>query len=381
MLAVTRLHAWAMVIFLGTLPAATLAQHHGGHHGGGHFGGHFGGHHGAIGGHFGGHVDIGHGVHIGGHIGHGLGHDLIDHHVGLDHHFGFLDHHDIVHHELHHYEPHHAAFFLYGVNVYVPVGYYSYYYGPWPYWQYYYPFPYGSVYADPVTPRRVVQRAQRSTTSPVRRQGASANRSSQDQNDPRVVGARFLQRAREAFRRGNYRQAARMASHAAVELPRDPEVHQMVALALFALGDYPGAAAAAAAALANGQPWRWPELRAQYASVSTYEAQLRKLEKRVRDHPNDVPARFLLAYHYLVLGHARVAREELQALVRVEPRHQLAQGLLKWLTDGYPNGQPWQPARWLPGPPSRPSSPPAANTPGPQPRPLPEPTTPPRQQP
>ncbi len=368
MLAVPRLHVSALVLLLAVFPATARAQHHGGHHGGGHIGGHFGGH----GGHIGGHVDIGHGVHVGGHLGHGLGHDLIDHHVGLDHHFGFLDHHDLVEHELHHYEPHHAAFFLYGVNVYVPLSYYGYYGPSW----YYYPSPYGYWYGDPAAWTPVTQRgAARAARRQPQRPRSAARRTSQDDDDPRVVGARFLQRAREAFRRGNYRQAARMASHAAVELPRDPEVHQMVSLALFALGDYPGAAAAAAAALANGRPWRWADLRGQYGSVRTYESQLRKLEKQVREKPSDIAARFLLAYHYLVLGHAKAARDELQALTAQEPRHVLAQALLKWLTEGQPKGQPWDPSRWLPAPSQQ--QPGAKTTPPPpRPQPLPRPNQP-----
>ena len=45
-----------------------------------------------------------------------------------------------------------------------------------------------------------------------------------------------------AFKTGEYRQALRLANHAAVDAPRDPRVHEAMSLALFAINDYRGAA-------------------------------------------------------------------------------------------------------------------------------------------
>ena len=62
-------------------------------------------------------------------------------------------------------------------------------------------------------------------------------------------GQEYFAQAREFFQIGNYQNALRLAGHAAVEAPRNPEVHELASLALFALKDYRGAAMEAHAAL------------------------------------------------------------------------------------------------------------------------------------
>ena len=60
----------------------------------------------------------------------------------------------------------------------------------------------------------------------------------------------YYNEARAAFGEANYRNALRLAGHAAVESPQNAKVHELISLALFASGDYRGAATEAHAALA-----------------------------------------------------------------------------------------------------------------------------------
>ena len=86
------------------------------------------------------------------------------------------------------------------------------------------------------------------------------------------LGEQYAEQARESFRDGDYRQALRLAQHAAIDMPRDPAVHELMSLVLFALKDYRGAAIEAHAALALGPPIDWPTLYAYYGNADTYTA-------------------------------------------------------------------------------------------------------------
>ena len=55
------------------------------------------------------------------------------------------------------------------------------------------------------------------------------------------------------FQQGNYRDAMRFAGHAAVEMPRSADVHNLLMLSMFAGGEYRGAAMEAHAAASLGQ--------------------------------------------------------------------------------------------------------------------------------
>ena len=105
-------------------------------------------------------------------------------------------------------------------------------------------------------------------------------------------GNEYLASARDAFLRGDYHQAIRLAGHAAIEDPRSAAVHDLLMLSLFASGDYRGAAMEAHAAASLGQPIHWDTLYSYYGNVTPYTEQLRKLEKDVAANPNDPAARF-----------------------------------------------------------------------------------------
>ena len=124
-------------------------------------------------------------------------------------------------------------------------------------------------------------------------------------NDPAATaneGLQYFNEARGAFAQGDYRNAMRLASHAAVESPQNAKGHELMSLASFALGDYLAAATQAHAAMILGPPCDWNDLYAYYNDADRYTGQLRKLEKSVASNPKSAPDQFLLGYHYLMTG-------------------------------------------------------------------------------
>jgi hypothetical protein len=73
-------------------------------------------------------------------------------------------------------------------------------------------------------------------------------------------------------------------------------------------------------------------LASLYPNISVYNQQLRALEIYREENPNVAGARFLLAYHYMLAGKNQQAAAELEAVVELEPKDQLAAQLLKGLT-------------------------------------------------
>ena len=131
--------------------------------------------------------------------------------------------------------------------------------------------------------------------------------------------------------RGDYRSALRLAGHSAVESPQNAKVHELTSLALFASGEYRGAATEAHAALALGAPSDWSHLYAYYNDSDRYTEQLRKLEKSVADAPNSAPGHFLLGYQYLMTGAKDEAKQHFAQAAKLTPNDKLAQHILKQL--------------------------------------------------
>jgi len=142
-------------------------------------------------------------------------------------------------------------------------------------------------------------------------------------------GDQFINSAREAFLKHEYANALRLAGHAAVETPNDAKVHELLALALFALKDYRAANMEAHAALALAPAADWPTLYRCYEDLPTYHQQLKDLEAYVRAHPDAADARFVLAYHYLMQGHKAAARVQFEMVLAKVPQDQVAAKLLK----------------------------------------------------
>ncbi len=142
-------------------------------------------------------------------------------------------------------------------------------------------------------------------------------------------GSDFLTSARQAFLERHYDDALRLASHASIEKPKDPKVHELMALAMFALKDYRGANMEAHAALSLAAAADWPTLYRYYGDLPTYQQQLKDLVIYVRAHPDAADARFVLAYHDLMLGDKDAAKIQFEKVLGKVPQDTLAATLLK----------------------------------------------------
>ena len=152
-------------------------------------------------------------------------------------------------------------------------------------------------------------------------------------------GYQAFDRARDAFKAGDYAAALDLTDAALKDVPGDPLVHEFKALVLFARGEDARAAAELHAVLAVRPGMDWTTLIGLYPDVETYTGQLRALEDRCRQDPKAAAPRFVLAYHYLVAGHKDAAVAQLKALLALEPGDRVARRLLASLT-GTPPAPP-----------------------------------------
>ncbi len=125
--------------------------------------------------------------------------------------------------------------------------------------------------------------------------------------------------ARAAFKSGDYAQALQLDQQALGQTPNDTEMHEFLALAYFAQGNYPQAAVPLYAVLSMRPGWNWTTLSGMYPDVDTYTGQLRALEAYVRSNPASAQARFVLAYQYLAQGHDPEAIAQLKEVVKLQP--------------------------------------------------------------
>lgn len=149
-----------------------------------------------------------------------------------------------------------------------------------------------------------------------------------DTGSPTDAVADAMAAADEAFRAGDYKAALAYVDGAAKELPKNAGIHQFRALVLFAMVRYRESAAAAHAALMGGSGWNWETLRSFYPSKDAYTIHLRALEAYRSKNKRDAAGRFLLGYHYMMLGHSDAAAGELLIAVEIEPRDKLSAELL-----------------------------------------------------
>jgi hypothetical protein len=160
------------------------------------------------------------------------------------------------------------------------------------------------------------------------------------------VGLDAFERARQAFYAGDYQQALGAIDQATGEMPKDTTTHEFRGLVLFALGRYGEVAAPVHAVLAVGPGWDWTTLVGLYPSVDVYTTQVRALEKHVRER-GDAPAIFVLAYHYMTMGHTDAAVLRLRDVTRLQPDDTVAAELLSMLAppeESPANAAPAQPA-------------------------------------
>jgi hypothetical protein len=182
----------------------------------------------------------------------------------------------------------------------------------------------------------------------------------------------YYTEALAAFQQGDFSNAVRLAGHAAIDEPRNPDVHLLLSLGMFALGQYRGAAMEAHAVAAMGQIPDWAKVYAIYGNVETYTNQLRALEKYVSAHPKSPEGRFMLGFQYMIAGHPDAAKGELLQALNLTPQDRLAGQLLTKAggtippqiarrmsppTSTMPQGTPGAPGAVMPSSPSVPAMP------------------------
>jgi tetratricopeptide (TPR) repeat protein len=148
------------------------------------------------------------------------------------------------------------------------------------------------------------------------------------------AGYQLFDQALQAFKSGDYARALQLDEAAIQKVSEDPVLHEFGALCLFALEDYSRAAAVLNALLAVAPGMDWTTMSSLYDDVDQYTAQLRALEAFSKQHPDDSAAHFVLAYHYMVAGHADAAVRQLQQVVAQQPEDQVAQRILDALSQG-----------------------------------------------
>lgn len=252
---------------------------------------------------------------------------------GWHNHWGdhWYDHH--VHY--HHHGWYHGCWSgHWGNNWYVPVAFGATYWGlsaltrSWGYGYYYgYVNPYYTTtvvatvpaydYSQPIVINNYIESGDQNVAPDAQ---APAPAESSDEQ----AGYRLLDQGRDAFNRGDYKNALRLAEQAVQKVPNDPVIHEFGALCLFALGQYQQSAVVLNALLAVAPGMDWTTLISLYSNSDEYTAQLRALEAYVKKNPNDSAADFVLAYHYLVCGHSDSALNALQRVIETQPNDQVA---------------------------------------------------------
>jgi hypothetical protein len=99
----------------------------------------------------------------------------------------------------------------------------------------------------------------------------------------------------------------------------DPDLHELRALALVALGRYTEAAAVLYSVLSVKPGWNWATLIGLYPDVDTFTTQIRTLEHYCAEHPSEAPPRFVLAHLHVTMGSTNAAADQLRAVIKLQP--------------------------------------------------------------
>jgi tetratricopeptide (TPR) repeat protein len=134
--------------------------------------------------------------------------------------------------------------------------------------------------------------------------------------------------AQQAFHGGDYASALQFAQQAISQAPNDVNLHQFLALVLFAQGNYEQAAAPLYAVLSVGPGWDWTTLIGNYGDASAYTTQLRGLEGYTRSNPKSAAGQFVLAYHYISQGQGSAAIKPLEAVIALRPDDKVSAQIL-----------------------------------------------------
>jgi hypothetical protein len=137
-----------------------------------------------------------------------------------------------------------------------------------------------------------------------------------------------VQEARKAFKSQDYQTALVRMNEVLELVPKNADAHQFRALIHFAKDSYREAAAEAYESFLLGPAWTWETIRDFYPSAAVYTEQFRKLQKAAADQPESLEVQFLLAYHYMMLGHLKHSETQLQKVLEIRPGEPVSEQLL-----------------------------------------------------
>ena len=149
-----------------------------------------------------------------------------------------------------------------------------------------------------------------------------------------------MDRAREAFRVGDYVSASKAIDEGISHTPGDPVLHEFRSLVLFALGRYGDAAGVLHSVLASGPGWDWETMIGFYDKTDRYTEQFRKLEDYVVAHPDAPEPHFLLGYHYMVGENLTEAYAMFDRASTLQPSDTVSRQLKSLLADSAPETAP-----------------------------------------
>jgi tetratricopeptide (TPR) repeat protein len=149
-----------------------------------------------------------------------------------------------------------------------------------------------------------------------------------------------MDRARDAFRVGDYVSASSAVDEAIAQTPGDPVLHEFRSLVLFALGRFGDSAGVLHSVLASGPGWDWETMIGFYDNADRYTEQFRKLEDYVVAHPDAPEPHFLLGYHYMVGENLEEAYAMFDKVSTLQPRDTVSSQLKALLADSAPETAP-----------------------------------------
>jgi tetratricopeptide (TPR) repeat protein len=136
-----------------------------------------------------------------------------------------------------------------------------------------------------------------------------------------------------SFKAGNYTAASAQLEQAIAKLPNDPVLHEVLALTMFAMGNYGPAAAILNNLMAVAPGMDWTTLSGLYGNIDDYDRQLDALDNYCQSHPTDAASHFVLAYQRLICGEPDEAAAALKVVVAQQPKDQVARRMLDSLSD------------------------------------------------
>jgi tetratricopeptide (TPR) repeat protein len=156
---------------------------------------------------------------------------------------------------------------------------------------------------------------------------------------------RFSAHGQAAFRAGDYDVAARSWQHALVEDPNSGALALLLGQAWFAAGRFNEAAGAVEHGMSLLPQDEWGMVVGNYAGLyrgnQEYTVQLRALETASKNKKTDSAAvRFLLGYPYAYLGYPQDGARELEKMLTMEPKDELAKKMSDEVLAMPEGGQP-----------------------------------------